>query len=388
MNIDLLSNKDFVYSKSKFLRSLKEKSSPHFYKKPLIQDIEAFIDKFLTGMNTKNLINTFLNNNLSPVFVKLSQNQNDYDTLCFFEQLIKILQKNSTLQNILLEYLDFIIFPFCFSSNDNLRNIVYQLLLTLNDNTKIYAKQDIIKISKQIYENLYNLEYYFNYISSHSMQTIMLNLSKDEILSFINSNNIELNKKLENSIKELGGNVFIKLSQRSPKDAYYGVKKEINDDWKIWGLNQNENPEKYFLKVNNISQIKMLLKNSNRIQEDLNNFKECQLILRKWINIYDEFRIFICDSRVTAVSSYPYASKDYTNYFRSKKFLDIMKKVPYRQAIIDIGFNENDELVIIEINPFGKISSAALFSWVDDEKILKGLVPDIKYPIINIKIKN
>jgi len=46
MNIDLLSNKDFVYSKSKFLQSLKEKSSPHFYKKPLIQDIEAFIDKF------------------------------------------------------------------------------------------------------------------------------------------------------------------------------------------------------------------------------------------------------------------------------------------------------------------------------------------------------
>lgn len=388
MNIDLLSNKDFVYSKSKFLQSLKEKSSPHFYEKPLIHNIEAFIDKFLTGMNTKNLINTFLNNNLSPVFDKLSQNQNDYDTICFFEQLTKILQKNSTLLNTLLEYLNFIIFPFCFSSNDNLRNIIYQLLLTLNDNTKIYAKQDIIKISKQIYENLYNLEYYFNYISSHSMQTIILNLSKDEILSFMNSNNIELNKKLENSIKELGGNIFIKLSQRSPKDAYYGIKKGINDDWKIWGLNQNENPEKYFLKVNNISQIKILLKNSNRIQEDLNNFKECQLILRKWINIYDEFRIFICDCRVTAVSSYPYASKDYTNYFRSKKFLDIMKKVPYRQAILDIGFNENDELVIIEINPFGKMSSSALFSWVDDEKILKGLVPDIKYPIINIKIKN
>jgi len=78
-------------------------------------------------MNTKNLISTFLTNNLSPVFDKLSQNQNDYDTLCFFEQLIKILQKNSTLQNIVLEYLDFIIFPFCFSSNDNLRNIIYQL---------------------------------------------------------------------------------------------------------------------------------------------------------------------------------------------------------------------------------------------------------------------
>ena len=127
MHIDLLSNKDFVYSKSKFLQSLKEKLSPHFYEKPLIHDIEAFIDKFLTGMNTKNLINTFLNNNLSPVFDKLSQNQDDYDTICFFEQLTKILQKNSTLQNLLLEYLDFIIFPFCFSSNDNLRNIIYQL---------------------------------------------------------------------------------------------------------------------------------------------------------------------------------------------------------------------------------------------------------------------
>ena len=65
-----------------------------------------------------------------------------------------------------------------------------------------------------------------------------------------------------------------------------------------------------------------------------------------------------------------------------------MKIVPYRQAILKFGFNENDELNIIEINPFGKISSAALFSWVDDEKILKGLDPDNKYPIINIKIKN
>ena len=144
------------------------------------------------------------------------------------------------------------------------------------------------------------------------------------------------------------------------------------------GIKSKWKSRKIFLKVNNISQIKILLKNSNRIQEDLNNFKECQLILRKWINIYDEFRIFICDCKVTAVSSYPYASKDYTNYFRSKKFLDIMKKVPYRQAILDIGFNENDELVIIEINPFGKISSSAPFSWVDDEKILKGLVQDIE----------
>ena len=92
MNIDLLLNKDFVYSKSKFLQSLKEKSSPHFYGKPLIHEIEAFIDKFWTVMNTKNLISTFLNNNLSPVFDKLSQNQNDYDTICFYEQLTKILK--------------------------------------------------------------------------------------------------------------------------------------------------------------------------------------------------------------------------------------------------------------------------------------------------------
>ena len=44
----------------------------------------------------------------------------------------------------------------------------------------------------------------------------------------------------------------------------------------------------------------------------------------------------------------------------------------YAHAVLDVAVFEDYTLDIIEINPFGKMASAGLYSWVIDQKILYG----------------
>jgi hypothetical protein len=84
--------------------------------------------------------------------------------------------------------------------------------------------------------------------------------------------------------------------------------KEINDDWSgIWKLKFNEDPHKYFMKIQNIDQLKLLLKTSDRLHEDFeeNSSSQEKLVLRKWIDhLSNEYRCFICHGKLNAVSGY------------------------------------------------------------------------------------
>lgn len=156
--------------------------------------------------------------------------------------------------------------------------------------------------------------------------------------------------------------------------------KEINGEWsRFWNLKLDEDPRVHFMKVANISQLKLLFKTSDRLKEDFEEISSCgKLILRKWIDkIPNEYRCFICNGKLNAVSSYQLNQQSISNekqikdFINSKNFQDIILTTPYSHAVLDCSIDPiSYKITIIEVNPFGKRSSAAKFSWIIDKNIL------------------
>lgn len=121
------------------------------------------------------------------------------------------------------------------------------------------------------------------------------------------------------------------------------------------------------MKIRNVSQIKILVKASDLLQEDLQESpSEVKLILRQWIDhLPDEYRCFICHGKLNAVSacsdtSNPTQIRDMIN---SNLFEKILLSIPYSHAVVDCSIDLiNNQVIIIEINPFSKRSSAGKYS--------------------------
>ena len=114
----------------------------------------------------------------------------------------------------------------------------------------------------------------------------------------------------------------------------------------------------------------LLFKTSERLQEDLQHVTaDTHLIFRQWVDsLSDEYRCFICHGQLNAISS----SSSNPSSIDVTKFQEILSHVPYSHAIVDCSTDsqKNDQLIIIEINPFTRRAAAGRFSWVVDREIL------------------
>lgn len=156
--------------------------------------------------------------------------------------------------------------------------------------------------------------------------------------------------------------------------------KEINGEWSTaWGLKCDEDPRINFMKIQNINQMKLLFKTSVRLRQDLEEVSSHgSLVLRKWLDhIPEEYRCFVCNGKVNTVSGYGYNKEpvgneeQLTEFLNSKPFQEIILTIPYSHAVVDFSLDPTSyQVKIIEINPFGKRSSAAKFSWIIDKRIL------------------
>ena len=130
------------------------------------------------------------------------------------------------------------------------------------------------------------------------------------------------------------------------------------------------------MKIQNCDQLKLLFKNSSRLREDFNDDSlNEKLVLRKWIDaLPPEFRCFVCHGQLNAVSSqgsHHYNEQEYQEFFNSSYFHDIIRCIPYSHAVIDCAVSaHNHQVIIIEINPFSRRSSAGKYSWILDRDIL------------------
>ena len=191
----------------------------------------------------------------------------------------------------------------------------------------------------------------------------------------------DLINDINEAIKKLDGEVFIKLNWSAPIDA-------------TWINNGS-------MKCYNVSDIILLLKSSDRILFDLEHmFDLCDdniddsntndtvfnkssnynentiLVIRKWANLNPsmEFRIFIVNRNLIGM-----CQRDTTTYYEFLPndkdeiqdllydFFDlhINEKFPLQSYCIDVYIDKKKRVWIVDFNPFGNPTDALLFEWYE-----------------------
>ena len=115
------------------------------------------------------------------------------------------------------------------------------------------------------------------------------------------------------------------------------------------------------------------------------------------MNTHDEFRVFIYNNNITAISTY---CSEFTNYTLlsdeeltniSNMIYDFHKslKIQFetKSYTMDIFLNSNQQIELIEFNSFGFWLSAGscLFDWIDDYNILYGTGDTIVFRLAELE---
>lgn len=140
-----------------------------------------------------------------------------------------------------------------------------------------------------------------------------------------------------------------------------------------------------------------LLCSSGRIEQDLDKYvrqrellpfpiSSLQVITRPWVEIprWAELRGFVVERKLTALSQY-YTSEHFPELWAQREVVveqarDFVERamgpaMPISHAVVDLVWRPPRGFVVIELNPFGSASGAALFSWTDDRAVLLGEAP-------------
>jgi hypothetical protein len=277
-----------------------------------------------------------------------------------------------------------------------------------------------LKMNKFIYE--YTLEKFYEELKEYTFKTEFLQLtieesqvlytsckgyySKGDFKYYFQKNDENVYNEIKNKINKIINNnfekkAFIKLSTRSPKDSITDFKKNVEknsinermiknfcQELKKYEKNDKNghtiafvNSTRKTMVIKNGEEAMEILYKSSRIREDLmkaldfpNEFN-LFITIREWINIdsKDEFRCFVYNKKLTAVSQYCYYQY-YENMIDKNKlkklvtdFYDQVKeKIMIENYIMDICVNE-DKVYLIELNPFFRDTSPCLFSWNKDD---------------------
>jgi hypothetical protein len=169
-------------------------------------------------------------------------------------------------------------------------------------------------------------------------------------------------KTIKLFINESDVEYFIRLSSRSPKDVLGGLRP-----------------------CSNASDVIKTLVRSNRVSNDLLWYLNYEIETPLYLHLIPwrqcknekEFRCFVYKKKLVAVSHYYllkqfYIQNNYGLVNEIDRVIDAIKnEIVYDDYVIDIEIDE-ENIHIIEFNPYGKdgTTSASLFNWTKDEKIL------------------
>ena len=193
---------------------------------------------------------------------------------------------------------------------------------------------------------------------------------------FLDNDFVEFQSQVVSAISELGGKVFPKLNWSSPRDASWIA---VNGS----------------LCCENFNDICLLLKSSEFITHDLTDpfmmsqrvnvdstegsAVEYVLVLRKWIEICPsgEYRCFIKNNKLIAISQrsdqyFSFIEGEKNSIVRSIKHFHknfVHEKFPNTSYILDLyAPGSNRRPIIIDFNPFVRITDGLLFSWDELEE--------------------
>jgi len=345
----------------------------------LLQSPQDFLTEF-NNSDQKSQINLLSNiQNISDLLTFITSDPSSYTSNTFLDELYFLVKKDTAIKSHLSFHIRDFLLTLGVSYSDEIRSKVFRIVLLLLNEPNPEDKLKITGLNKLLYEPLYDFDVYYEAIKSVTSESVIISLTPEEVDGLIQGKiSQNLQEQIQQGIQQLGGSAFFKM-HRSPKDCFSLIDKAINGAWRdYWGLSTEESPEKSFMRIRNAEQMMLLCKYSERIQQDLKEFRaSVKIILRKWEHLGTEFRCFVCNGQLNAVSGYGFNEEIDLNkknnlelFVNSKEFIEIMTGIPYSHAVIDCGINEEWKVKIIELNPFGKAASAAKFSWVVDKDIL------------------
>jgi hypothetical protein len=228
--------------------------------------------------------------------------------------------------------------------------------------TKITLEHLYYKMVAEFFSNIWYPE-----IKDLTFKSIFIDLTEEDInriLNFKSSKDAEYKElilKINEGIKQFNGKAFIRLNSVSPKISEYMTSGE---------------------------QIIEVFNNSSRIHSALQESKkfgiDSKIMLREFqenLPVEYEFRCFIYNSHITAISQYnqgfikEFQSKEYQQFIVERIttfYKSIKDRFPYVDCTMDIVFLNQDEIKIIEFNGFGieQNVGGCLYNWFQDFYIL------------------
>lgn len=301
----------------------------------------------------------------------------------------------------------------------------------------------------------FDVETWYPILESETFTTRFISISPSLARAFVNSYQTRYNSKnlltstdleeiqrIENDLKEqMIGDVFIRLSSRSPKDGNPLDKQRLNQIYHLEltrlqeeypnEMNSNEgianmkfiaysSAQSQCLKVTTAEEGLALILSSERVFMDLLEALDCHeardiisnsvenhewnnhIILRQWNDRLDhamEFRCFVYESKLTAISQYNHYCKFY--HLQDVTFVEQVKSIiidywektlkerlqeKYANYIIDLGLIRDEmdgklKCLVIEMNPFESTTGASLFDWKRDHEQLTSRTNDIEIRI-------
>lgn len=246
-----------------------------------------------------------------------------------------------------LYFLDYLI-------DNDINYIVNKDITTISyDNDKVKTLFDDLQL---LQISATHAQHWYDDLSYLTFKSILIELDKDDIAILLDPMKVE--DKLIDKINSFDipfDYVFVRLNSLSPK----------NDN----KINNNKN-----LAISIID----LIRQSQRCTDTLKLNWPHYLMLRQWIDInpQSEFRCFIYQNRLTAISQYHcYDKYNYINKNIIKNriiqfYKDNYDKFIYEDCIVDLIVT-NSDVTIVEFNSFASgISGSALYNWDLDSNIL------------------
>ncbi|KAG2383672.1 hypothetical protein C9374_004343 [Naegleria lovaniensis] len=264
-----------------------------------------------------------------------------------------------------------------------------------------------------------NLDVWINAIQDHTFKTRMVALSHDEICAIISENEyftLEENEQLKHSIgmdlmnfdaekkknilKQLEESIdheiqqlvssnssdevycFIKLSCRSPKDAFAVCDKmKAIFEEKINQLIQKNSSQKLPSENERLIAVNEAFIQSMKVKSFAEEF---YYFKKEWVEIpvEHEFRSFVKNGKLTAISQYfdtCYFPELVQHSSEIKEKLieffntNISCAIPIKDYICDLAIARDGKIYVVELNPFSSTTDACLFSWSKDSSILNGV---------------
>lgn len=256
--------------------------------------------------------------------------------------------------------------------------------------------------------SLYNIEEYnhdlsYRYVLSDSEKKIFADIihtvlhkfkSPKETIPYVKTYIRRLDKlyiSLNDFFKSQPGNYFLRISECSPKDAWYQLCTETpSSDDESKATIDDIRRDLDVLKVNNAEQCILVLCHSLRIFYEMDSIRpNTAIILMPWKNniLHDtETRCFIKNKKLLVFSQYYCDLNDgYKSIFNIItpdmyriaiieyiNGLILSGKIPYDNAVVDIAIStdiltdhilSNNHFIFIEINPFSDITDSCLLTW-------------------------